>query len=92
MKYKRIRIKIKKYLELNGPKSTTQIYTYINDIDSNGITMAALNNVLSKDPMIRKTHKEKVVGLTQHVSYISMDCKMMRLRYCTICTVYRIGF
>ena len=72
MKYKRIRIKIKKYLELNGPKSTTQIYTHINDIDSNGITMAALNNVLSKDPMIRKTHKEKVVGLTLNTYHTSV--------------------
>ena len=64
MKYKRIRIKIKKYLEENGPKSTHQIYEYINGSEKNGIQMQALANVLAKSPYIRESHAERVKGIT----------------------------
>lgn len=65
MKYKRIQNKIVKFLEEQGAKNTYEIYEYINDNDSNGIVMAALCNVLSKNKKFVECDKVRVVGITQ---------------------------
>jgi len=64
MKYKRIKAKIIKFLEENGEKTTMEIYTFVNDNDKNGITTAALSNVLAKTPDFVKVNKLRVASAT----------------------------
>lgn len=65
MKYKRIQNKIVKFLEQQGAKNTYEIYEHINDNDANGIVMAALCNVLSKNKKFVECEKVRVEGITQ---------------------------
>tara|TARA_R100001015_G_C4587880_1_gene143644 strand:+ start:155 stop:388 length:234 start_codon:yes stop_codon:yes gene_type:complete len=72
MKYKRIKAKIIKFLKENGEKSTMEIYAHINRIDKNGITTAALSNVLAKTPEFIKVDTMRVSGMTQSTYNLMM--------------------
>tara|TARA_R100000005_G_C4918329_1_gene152763 strand:+ start:128 stop:361 length:234 start_codon:yes stop_codon:yes gene_type:complete len=64
MKYKRIKAKIVKFLEENGEKTTMEIYTFVNNNDKNGITTAALCNVLAKTPDFLNVDTQRVSSAT----------------------------
>lgn len=61
MKTKRLRQKIKDYLE-HGPKNTTEILEYINKTSRHGSVSQQIGNVLSKDKDIVKVGYVKKLG------------------------------
>jgi|TARA_B100000085_G_C18549989_1_gene515473 hypothetical protein len=67
MKYKRIRIKIEKYLkEAKEPRSTQEIYEFINNGERYGIQMQALNNVLAKTRTFHKVDVQRIQGISMN--------------------------
>jgi len=62
-KYFRIKRKILLFLDIEGNKTTQEIYEHVNR-EGAGIQMMALVNVLSKHPKITSNDKVRIKGLT----------------------------
>jgi len=59
-KTKRLRDKLQKYIQNNGPKTSRQLLDYFNSVSRQGSTMNSMTNVLAKDPRFRVHHKVMV--------------------------------